>query len=163
MLLNSKLFNQIDTFLGGYKEVDSLEEGSRVYGGATQVNGEIYSNCEGSENIRINKDSNKIALFIPSTTGVDNNINNKEYVNKYYKQLHKYFNDCDILVHSAKGGWYSDDLNKVIIEDIIILEVVTSELKSHDIEYVLNLGIDVKKSMTQESVSVVINNQLALV
>lgn len=164
MLLSSKLFSQIDFFLGGSKKVNSLEEGSKLYGGATQIGNEIYSNCEGTENIKINKKSNKIALFIPSTMDVDSAINSSEYVKRYYNLIKMYFhNNSDIIIHNAKGGWYSDDMQKVVVEDITIIEVVTDKLDEMAINYMLEMGLDVKKTMNQEAVSVTINGSLALV
>ena len=44
MLLNSKKFNQINFFLANKREVNSLEEGAKLYGGATLLGNKIYSN-----------------------------------------------------------------------------------------------------------------------
>jgi hypothetical protein len=163
MLLNSKLFNQISFFLSGKTLVNSLDEGSKLYGGATKIENTIYSNIEGDNNIKVNDNQNTISLFIPSTIDADSSVNNTEYVEKYFNYIQNHFNNADIIIHSANGGWYSDDMQKTIIEDITIIEVVTTELTRSDINYMLNLGLSVKSDMSQEAVSVTINNSLALV
>ena len=43
MLLNSKKFKQISFFLANRREVNSLEEGAKLYGGATLLNGKILN------------------------------------------------------------------------------------------------------------------------
>lgn len=163
MLLNSKLFNQISFFLSNKTLVSSLEEGAKKYGGATQIENKIYSNIEGDNNIKINKDQNTISLFIPSTMDADDSIDNMEFVTKYFNYIQNHFNNADIVLHNTHGAWYSDDMQKTIIEDITIIEVVTNKLTQSDINYMLNLGLSVKEDMKQEAVSVTVNNSLCLV
>ena len=76
MLINSKKFN-FSFFLSDSKKVNSLEEGARFYGGATQFDDGIYSNYQKSEYININENNNSISLFIPSTVDIDKHIDNK--------------------------------------------------------------------------------------
>ena len=163
MLLNSKLFSQIDFFLGSKQIVKTLEAGAKKFGGATKINNTIYSNIEADNNIKVNAGNNTISLFIPSTIDADQTTDNSEYVNTYYGQIKKHFKNSNIVIHSTSGAWYSEDMNKVIIEDITIIEAVTSELTQNDINFMLNLGLEVKRVMSQESVSVCINSSLCLV
>jgi hypothetical protein len=163
MLLNSKLFNQISFFLSNKTLVNSLDEGAKKFGGATKIENTIYSNIEGDNNIKVNDNQNTISLFIPSTIDADSKIDSTEYVTKYYNYIQNHFNNSDIILHNTNGAWYSDDMQKTIIEDITIIEVVTNKSTQQDINYMLNLGLAVKEDMSQEAVSVTINNSLALV
>ena len=163
MLLNSKLFNQISFFLSNKTLVSSLEDGAKKFGGATKIENTIYSNIEGDNNIKVNEDQNSISLFIPTTINADEKIDNTEYVLKYLNYIQNHFSGATIVTRNTNGAWYSEDMNKVIIEDITIIEVNTNELNQLDINYMLNLGLSVKKEMNQEGVSVSINSSLAIV
>jgi hypothetical protein len=163
MLLNSKIFNQISFFLSNKTLVSSLDEGAKKFGGATKIENTIYSNIEGDNNIKVNDNKNTISLFVPSTVSADSEINNSEYVEKYYNYIKNHFNNGKIVIRNTKGAWYSDDMQKTIIEDITIIEVITNELTQSDINYMLNLGLSVKEDMSQEAVSVTVNNSLCLV
>jgi hypothetical protein len=160
--INSNLFNQISFFLGGSKEVKSLKEGSKLYGGATKRNDKVYSNVESDNFITINDTKNTLSIFIPSTLNADSKVNNEEYVTKYHNIIKTQYN-TKIAVEDTKGGWYSEDLDKVIVEDITILEIKLEEVTQQDISFFLNLGLLVKQDMSQEAVSVNINSSLCLV
>lgn len=162
MLLNSKNFNQVTFFLGGRKEVASLEEGARKYGGATLLGGKIYSNCEGGDYINLLEEENSISVIIPSTLDADVEIDNAEYVAKYLKILNKEYSG-KITVCNSEGSWYSDDLNKVIIEKNTIITVSSNNLDAENINAILNLGILIRDDMRQEAVSVLINDALCIV
>ena len=162
MLINSKKFN-FSFFLSDRKKVASLEEGAITYGGATQFNDGIYSNIEGNEYIKINKDKNSISLFIPSTVNVSRHINNKYYVKYCYNKIKSLYNDKNIKYYDTKGSWYSEDLNQIIIEDVTIITLETDKLTEKDIEIFIQLANWIKKEMSQEGVSIAINTALAIV
>lgn len=161
MLLNSKKFNQINFFLANRREVNSLEEGAKLYGGATLLKGKIYSNYEGDEYIKILEKNNAVSIIIPSTLDADIEINNAEYVSKYISILNKEYKN--ITVCDSIGSWYSDDLNKVIIEKNTIITINSNNLTAEDINSILNLGILIRDDMRQEAVSVLVNDSLCIV
>ena len=161
MLLNSKNFNQINFFLANKREVNSLEEGAKLYGGATLLNNKIYSNYEGDEYIKILEKNNSISIIIPSTLDADIEINNAEYVSKYLSILNKEYKN--ITVSDSVGSWYSDDLNKVIIEKNTIITINSNDRTAEDINSMLNLGILIRDDMRQEAVSVLVNDSLCIV
>ena len=161
MLLNSKKFNQINFFLANKREVNSLEEGAKLYGGATLLGGKIYSNYEGDDYIKILEKNNAISIIIPSTLDADVEINNAEYVSKYLSLLNKEYKN--ITVCDSVGRWYSDDFNKVIIEKNTIITINSNNLTAEDINSMLNLGILIKDDMRQEAVSVLVNDSLCIV
>lgn len=160
--ININKFKEVFFFLAGKREVESLESGSRKFGGATKFNNGIFSNFETDNYININKDNNTLSLFIPSTVNADTKINNKEMVKKFYNRIENKYNNT-ITIFDTKGSWFSEDMNKVIIENITILTLNTNKITENDIKFFINLGLQVKKEMRQEAVSVVVNGALCLV
>lgn len=161
--INSKLFN-FSFFLSNNKKVKSLSQGAILHGGATKFDDVVYSNIEGSELIELKKSDNEISIFIPSTTNTNKSINNKEQVDKSISYLKRFYNITDNLkYYKTEGSWYSDDLQKVIIEDITIITLKLNTLTESDIQIFIDLAEIVKKDMKQEGVSIAINQALAIV
>ena len=161
MLLNSKKFKQISFFLANRKEVNSLEEGAKLYGGATLLDGRFYSNYEDGSYIKLLEGKNSISIVIPSTLDADVEIDNSEYVTKYLSILNKEYEK--ITVSNSVGSWYSDDLNKVIIEKNTIITINSENLSAEDVNSMLNLAILIREDMKQEAVSVLVNDSLCVV
>ena len=69
----------------------------------------------------------------------------------------------NITVCDSVGSWYSDDLNKVIIEKNTIITINSNNLTAEDINSILNLGILIRDDMRQEAVSVLVNDSLCIV
>ena len=162
MLINSKKFN-FQFFLSNNKKVTSLEEGARLYGGATQFDDGIFSNTEGNEYITINENKNNISLFVPSTVNVSRQVNNSNYVNYCYDKLQLLYNNNNIKYYNTKGSWWSDDLQKVVIENITIITLELNTITEADIYNFIQLANWIKKEMSQEGVSIAINSALAIV
>lgn len=162
MLINSKKFN-FSFFLSDAKKVASLEEGAMIYGGATQFDDGIYSNYSKNEYIKINKNINNISLFVPSTVDIDKHINNSYYVNYCYNKLESLYSNNNKKYYDTKGSWYSDDLQKVIIENITIITLELNTITEADIYNFIQLANWIKKEMRQEGVSIAINTALAIV
>ena len=68
-----------------------------------------------------------------------------------------------ITVSNSMGSWYSDDLNKVIIEKNTIITINSKNLSAEDINSMLNLAILIREDMKQEAVSVLVNDSLCIV
>lgn len=163
MKINVNSLEKISYFLGGMIKVNSLEEGALKHGGATRFKDGYYSNTEGENFISINeKNVNTLSLFIPSTMH-DKEVNNGYYVAEFYSRINKRFKGQTITILHTNGSWFSDDLQKVITEKISILSINRQEITEEDINYFLNLGLEIKNMMKQESVSVMVNNGLCLV
>ena len=161
MLLDSKKFKQVNFFLANRREVSSLEEGAKLYGGATLLDGRFYSNYEDGSFIKLLEGENNISIVIPSTLDADIEIDNSEYVAKYLSILNKEYKK--ITVSNSMGSWYSDDLNKVIIEKNTIITINSENLSVEDINRMLKLAILIREDMKQEAVSVLVNNSLCIV
>lgn len=162
MKLNSKKFN-FNFFLGGIKKVESLRAGALKNGGATKFENGIYSNIEKDEYININKDNNKISLFIPDTTDVDNKTDNTKYIEFCVNQLQNLYNNANLKYYNTQGSWYSEDLKKVVYDDITILTLQLDTITEKDIENFIDLANWIKIEMRQEGVSISINDALAIV
>jgi hypothetical protein len=160
MVINSSLF-PFSFFLSSRVKVNSLQAGAKKYGGATQFKNAIYSNVAGDNNIKINKTNNIISIFIPSTININQKIDNSEFVQYSENYLMRFFGNT--YTYNSKGSWYSDELKKVIIENIAIIQVTLNKVTEQDINIFINLAKHIKQEMRQEGVSITINNSLAIV
>ena len=164
MLINNNKFNQITFFLSGNVEVKDLRTGAIMHGGATEFNGIPYSNVEGSSYFTVNEaEENIIRILIPTTINVDQQINNKQFVDKYLSMVKNSYNFKDIKTYNTVGSWYSEDLQKIVYDYSTVIEISMKKIDEHIINYFLNLGLKIKSDMTQEAVSVFINKSLAIV
>ncbi len=162
--INVNSLKGVEFFLGGMEKVDNLEIGAKKNGGATLFKEGVFSNYDnGENNIIIDSNKNTISIIIPSTIDVDKEIDNKEYVEYYSSIIKNYAKFKNVFFYNSIGSWFSDDLNKVIIEKNTIITIEVDDLTSKDIMFMINLGKIVKKDMTQEAISVIVNNALCLV
>jgi len=162
-IINSNKFN-FSFFLSDRKKVDNLEAGAIENGGATKFDDAIYSNIEGNNFIELKENNNQISIFIPSTMDINNKIDNQYYVKKSINYLERYYNITNNLkYYKTIGSWFSDSLNKVIIEDITIITLQLIELNENDINIFITLANMIKKEMNQEGVSIAINESLAII
>ena len=163
MLINNNKFNQISFFLSGSVEVDNLRIGAIMHGGATLFNGIAYSNVEGSSYFTVNENKNVIRILVPTTVNVDQQINNKSYVDKYLSIILNNYRFKDIKTYKTTGSWYSEDLQKVVFDNSTVIEINMKKIDENIINYFLDMGLKIKSDMTQEAVSVFINKSLAIV
>ena len=68
-----------------------------------------------------------------------------------------------IQAEKSVGSWYSDNLDKIIVEENCIITVTIEGATEEDINFILDLGLKVKKDMRQEAVSTFINDSLCIV
>ena len=162
MLINSKQFN-FSFFLSDRKKVTSLEEGARLYGGATQFEDSIYSNIEGDEYIYINDKNNKISIFVPDTINVNQKTDNSDIINYSIKFLQHCFNTNNLIYYKTKGSWYSEDLKKVVYDNITIITLHRDTITEDTIQIFIMLANYIKDKMQQEGVSIAINTALAII
>lgn len=160
--INISNFDKISYFMSDLVKVDSLENGAIKNGGATKFKNGYYSNVEKNDFITINDKNNKISLFVPSTLH-DKEINNKKFVEKYYNEIKKEYKDKTITLFDTKGSWYSEELDKVIIEKVTILSIDKKEVTKKDINTFIRLAENIKEKMYQENVSVSVNSALCII
>lgn len=160
--INSKKFN-FSFFLSDRKKVTSLEEGAIKYGGATKYNDGIYSNIGGGEYIHINDKNNKISIFVPDTINVNQKTDNSDIINYSIKFLQHCFNTNNLIYYKTRGSWYSEDLKKVVYDNITIITLYRDTITEDTIQIFIMLANYIKNKMQQEGVSIAINTALAIV
>ena len=143
-------------------QVPSLECGALAHGGATKVGNYIYSGVQKGNDIEFSDEYNCYALFIPSTVDTDTAINNSQYVQHYSKRICELFKTKASPIQ-AKGSWYSDDLQKVVIEDITVLVFISTINPQYVCHHLNKLANSVKHIMKQEAVTVLVNSATVII
>ena len=143
-----------------YTTVDTLTEGAIQYGGATQVNGVTFSYIDTGADIEFYP-ANLYGLMIPSTIDIDQKIDPRPYIDKYTSKLELIASN--IVPQEARGSWYSEELQKVIIENSTILTFTSDYDPTSIMKYLELLANRVKEDMKQEAVSIMVNHGLVIV
>jgi len=160
--INSKKFN-FNFFLSSNKEVKNLELGAIENGGATKINNKTYSNIQGNDLIVLNEKSNTLAIYIPDTMDVDAQTDNTKYINYSMNYIQNKYNNNNVQFEATQGSWYSEDMNKVVYDNITIVSVTLDTVTEIDINNFVILAQYIKSEMNQEGVSIAINKSLAIV
>ena len=148
------------TILNSSVKVSSLECGALAHGGATQIGDVIYSNISTGESINFRQGVNGYGIMIPSTVDIDQVIDSEEYVDKYIKKLELVATGINRI--KARGSWYSEELGRVIVEDVTILTFTSDYEPSSILKFMLLIGEKVKKDMQQEAISIIVNEGLII-
>jgi len=160
--IDSKKFN-FNFFLSSNKEVKNLETGAIENGGATKINNKTYSNIQGNDFIVINEKSNTLAIYIPDTMDVDAQTDNTQYIDYSMKYIQKLYNTNNVKFEATQGSWFSEDMKKVVYDNITIVSISLNSVKENDIKNFVTLAQYIKTEMNQEGVSIAINQSLAIV
>lgn len=101
----------------------------------------------------------KVAIYVPSTVNVNQTIDNSQFVSKVAIELSKLFGGATQT--QAIGSWFSQDLNKLVTENVTIVysNCTKSDLEKHLLK-VVNIASQLCSDMTQECISLEINNVL---
>ena len=166
MKINSKLFN-FSFFLSDKKSVNNLENAALQYGGSTHnlFTEEMYSNVAKNDFIEVDPIKNTISLFIPDTYNISEKASQKligEVISNCALKIQSRYKTIP-FIEKAIGSWFSEDLQTVVYDNIILLNTHMDKLSITDINFFISLAEYVKKSMKQEGVSLAINNALAIV
>lgn len=160
--INSNQFS-FSFFLSNRKKVESLESGAIENGGATynKNTNELYSNIAGSDFIELN-DNNKLSIFIPDTININEKTDNLKYAEYIANQIRNRYNNVNDIEYGL-GSWYSDDLQKIVYDNITIASVNLATVTKKDIQFFIKLAEYIKREMAQEAVTITINNALCLI
>ena len=153
-----KLFGETVFYPANRAEVKSLEAGAVEYGGATLINGKIYSNVEESEELNLNME-NTIGILVPSTIDVNTKVDNKKYV-EYVENTIKDFGKI-ISKFDSKGSWYSDTEGVVVEKNTIV--TFESNGNPFDLQLLKYLAEKLKSDMKQEAITIILNDGIAIV
>ena len=136
-------------------------EESEIDAGATMFEGQWVTNYQESDTIEI-KENNELSIYVPSTIDV-NKINEQfELLTKNTADmLQKEFN-TNVKRIDTKGAWKSEQ--GLVFEDINILSIDASYEKFEStLEYFINLAEKFKKDLSQEGISIGINDGLMII
>jgi hypothetical protein len=170
MKIDSSKFN-FKFFLSDKIKVTDLDSAARQHGGATHNidDNEMFSNVPGSEFIDIKKgELNTLSVYIPDTMSINRAINKEAHQEIVYQIVHKIYDKYGskgITPYYEKGlgSWYSEELQKVVYDNIIIASVHLESVTQADIKFFCSLARYIKRAMKQEAVTVTINTALGLI
>ena len=153
-----KMFGENVFYLANRVEVESLEAGAIEYGGATLINGKIYSNVEESEELNLNM-KNTVGILVPSTIDVNTTVDNKKYVEDVENTIKDF--GKTISKFDSKGSWYSDTEGVVVEENTIV--TFESNGNPFDLQLLKYLAEKLKSDMKQEAITIILNDGIAIV
>lgn len=153
-----KLFGENTFYLANRIQVESLEDGAVQYGGATLIDGKIYSNIEESEELKLNM-KNTVGILVPTTIEVNTTVDNKKYVEEVENTI-KDFGKV-ISKFDSKGSWYSDVEGVVVEENTIV--TFESNGNPFDMQLLKYLAEKLKLDMKQEAITIILNDGIAII
>ena len=106
---------------------------------------------------------NKISIYVPSTIDVNKvNPNFENLTQDTIKKLQENFNK-NVQRYNTQGAWKAEDGN-IVYEDINILTIdATEENFEGTLRYFVQLAKQFKKDLSQEGISIGINNGLLII
>lgn len=155
------LFNMNTIFEGTFnlskkRIVNTLEEGAKLYGGATKMNGTIYSNYDNTDIFELNDTINRLGVIVPGTLDVDSKIDNSKFKNQVIKMLEgKLVEDVEV-----EGAWTMENGNVVIENNNMLLFDSTNIVE--DLELLKGIAEYLKVAMSQEAISIIVNEGLVI-
>ena len=136
-------------------------EESEIDAGATMFEGQWVTNYQESDTIEI-KENNELSIYVPSTIDV-NKINEQfELLTKNTADMLQKEFDTIVKRIDTKGAWKSEQ--GLVFEDINILSINANYEKFEStLEYFINLAEKFKKDLSQEGISIGINDGLMII
>lgn len=137
--------------------VESLELGAKEFGGATKIGDLIFSNhTENSEFNIYEGMKNTIGIIVPGTIDVDSKIDNFKFKNRVLEMLeNRLVEDCPV-----EGAWIMEN-GQCVIENNNLL-TFKSDCNPADLELLKKIADYLKVAMSQEAISIVINDSLII-
>lgn len=131
---------------------------SEINEGATNFDGKWICNYNVSDIIEI-QENNKLSIYVPSTIDVNKINDNLDNTIKSVKEKIKQ----DTNEYKTKGAWKCED-GSIVYEDITILTInSTMENFENQLNDFIELAENLKKELTQEGISIGINNGLMII
>lgn len=103
----------------------------------------------------------KVAIYIPSTTNVNEPTDNTAIVNDVMTAFSKWFGGCTST--PAVGGWVSNSGALVVEKVTIVYAFCTPESFGEHFGEVMQLATEVRDDMKQEAVTLEYNGQIKFV
>jgi hypothetical protein len=167
MKLNTSKYG-FSFFLSSKVMVDNLEQAAKKYGGATHNydTDEMFSNVHGGEFIQIHKNKrlNTLSVFIPSTDGTYAEADRekiKHVISTIISRVYKRYESVP-TIERGLGSWQASD-GGIAYDQLSIASVHIEDVTEADIKFFVRLAQYIKRELHQESVTLTINDALALV
>ena len=130
--------------------------------GATLFDGKWKTNHTEATEINVQK-SNKISIYVPSTINVNKvNENFENLTQDTIKKLQENFNK-NVQRYNTQGAWKSEDGN-IVYENINILTIEETEDNfENTLRYFIQLANQFKKDLSQEGISIGVNDGLLII
>ena len=103
----------------------------------------------------------KVAIYVPSTINVSENVDNSQQVLRVIKRLSILFGGA--TASDAVGGWVAANGETIIEKVKIVYSFLTSEQLKENIDEILSICNDLKNEMKQEAITLEINGQVKFV
>jgi hypothetical protein len=156
----ANLFNN-SLILADRVVVNSLEEGAKQYGGATQLNTNyIFSNYNTTNTINIYK-SNTLGIIVPGTINVNTNIDNTIYKQYVIKTLNN-SNITNIKDTAVLGAWIADSGECVVENNNMLTFSTQSTNLIQQLKQLKQIAQYLKQQLKQEAISIIVNNSLII-
>ena len=145
-------------YLKDNKAIDKKD----INSGATWYDGKWITNHTEATEIDVQK-RNKISIYVPSTIDVNKVNSNFENLTKdTIKKLQENFNK-NVTRYNTQGAWKSEN-GEIVYEDINILTINANEDNfENTLNYFISLAKQFKKDLSQEGISIGINNGLLII
>ena len=130
--------------------------------GATWYDGKWITNHTEATEIDVQK-RNKISIYVPSTIDVNKvNSNFENLTQDTIKKLQENFNK-NVQRYNTQGAWKSEN-GEIVYEDINILTINANEDNfENTLNYFISLAKQFKKDLSQEGISIGINEGLLII
>ena len=130
--------------------------------GATWYDGKWITNHTEATEINVQK-RNKVSIYVPSTIDVNKvNSNFENLTQDTIKKLQENFNK-NVQRYNTQGAWKSEN-GEIVYEDINILTIEeTEENFENTLSYFIQLANQFKKDLSQEGISIGVNNGLLII
>ena len=130
--------------------------------GATLFDGKWKTNHTEATEISVQK-RNKISIYVPSTIDVNKvNSNFENLTQDTIKKLQENFNK-NVQRYNTRGAWKSEN-GEIIYENINILTIEETEDNFEGtLSYFIQLAKQFKKDLSQEGISIGINEGLLII
>lgn len=103
----------------------------------------------------------KVAIYVPSTTNVNESCDNSKQVISVIRELSQMFGGA--TASDAVGGWVAESGETVIEHVKIVYSFCTSEQLTERFDDVYAICQRIKKEMSQEAVTLEVNGQCKFV
>lgn len=103
----------------------------------------------------------KVAIYVPSTTNVNEPCDNGAMVNNVMTKFSEWFGGCTST--PAVGGWVSNSGALVVENVTIVYAFCTPDTFGKHFEEVYGLAVEIRDEMKQEAVTLEYNGQVKFV